>query len=84
MNKIQELSQAAIDQIVVTKISTQDWIEQYNKNFVNQVVGECVLAILSTDTRGLVYTTYDRDQVAGIISKVVDSVRDHFKDNTNA
>ena len=54
------------------------------QNFVDsitsQIVGECVLAILATDTRQLVYTTYDRDMVGGIISKVVDSVRDHFKE----
>ncbi len=48
--------------------------------FVQQVVGEAVLAILATDTRDIVYTTYDRDQVAGIISRVVDQVRNHFKD----
>jgi len=49
-------------------------------NFSNQLVGEVVLAILATDTRQLVYTTYDRDMVGGIISKVVDSVRNHFKE----
>ena len=52
--------------------------------FANQLVGECVLAALATDTRQLVYTTYDRDMVGGIISKVVDSVRDHFKETENA
>jgi hypothetical protein len=57
----------------------QKWDETVT-NFSNQLIGEVVLAILATDTRQIVYTTYDRDQVAGIISKVVDSVRDHFKE----
>ena len=43
-----------------------------------QVVGETVLAILATDTRDIIYTTYDRDQVHGIISLVVDQVRNHW------
>jgi len=80
MNKIEQLSQAAIDEIKIGTLGTQDWIAQYNKNLVNQVVGETILAILATDTRPVVYTTYDRDQVSGIISRVVDQVRDHFKD----
>jgi hypothetical protein len=56
-------------------------IPQVNPDLlIKQVVGECVLAILATDTRDIVYTTYDRDQVAGIISRVVDQVRNHFKE----
>lgn len=51
--------------------------------FSNQLIGECVLAILATDTRQFVYTTYDRDMVAGIIAKVADSIRDHFKETKN-
>jgi len=51
--------------------------------FVNQLVGECVLAILATDTRSMVYTTYDKSVVDSVISRVVDSVRDHFKENAN-
>jgi hypothetical protein len=48
--------------------------------FSNQLVGECVLAILATDTRSIVYTTWDRDQVAGIIARVVENVRNHFEE----
>jgi len=48
--------------------------------FSNQLIGECVLAILATDTRKLVYTTYDKSVVDSVIAKVVDSVRDHFKE----
>ena len=53
------------------------------QQFANELIGECVLAVLATDTRSLVYTTWDRDQVASVISKVVDSVRNHFKETTN-
>lgn len=49
-------------------------------NFSNQLVGECVLAVLATDTRSLMYTTYDKSVVDSVISRVVDSVRDHFKE----
>lgn len=56
-------------------------IPQVNPDLlIKQVVGECVLAILATDTRPIVYTTFDRDLVASALSRAVDSVRDHFKD----
>lgn len=56
-------------------------IRQVNAELlVKAVVGECVLAALCTDTRGLVYTTYDRDMVVGIVSRVADSIRNHFKE----
>lgn len=56
-------------------------IPQVNPDLlIKQVVGECVLAILATDTRSLVYTTFDRGLVDSTIARVVDSVRDHFKD----
>jgi hypothetical protein len=55
------------------------WYETIT-NFSNQLIGETILAILATDTRPFVFTTWDRDQVAGVIAKVVDSVRDHFKE----
>lgn len=43
------------------------------------IVGECILAILATDTRNLTYTTFDTNFKDAIISKVVDSVQDHWK-----
>ena len=49
-----------------------------NALIVEQVVGETILAILAADTRDLVYTTYDRGFVAGVISRTVDSVRKHW------
>lgn len=57
-------------------------VEQVNPDaLVKQVVGECVLAILATDTRDIVYTTWDRDQVAGVIARVVENVRNHFEES---
>jgi hypothetical protein len=50
------------------------------EDFANQIIGECVLAILATDTRSMTYTTHDKDNIAGIISLVVDSVKNNFKD----
>jgi len=49
-------------------------------NFSNQLIGETILAILATDTRSMVYTTYDKSVVDAVISQVVDSVRNHFKE----
>lgn len=43
------------------------------------VVGETILAILATDCRDVIYTTYDLDRVQGIICRVVDQVRDHWE-----
>lgn len=49
------------------------------ESFTQQVVGETILAILSTDTRSLVYTTFDKGLVDSTISRVVDQVREHWK-----
>ena len=55
-----------------------------NALIVEQAVNETILAILATDTRDVVYTTYDRGFVAGVLSRVVDSVRKHWNlDATN-
>ena len=51
--------------------------------FSNQLIGECVLAVLATDTRPIVYTTYDKSVVDAVISRVVDNVRNHFKETKN-
>lgn len=67
MSKIQEL----IRELQDTGFFSDEQLAQ-------QVVGETVLAILATDTRDIVYTTYDQDQVQGIISRVVDQVRNHW------
>jgi hypothetical protein len=52
-------------------------------DFANQLVGETILAILATDTRSMVYTTYDKSVVDAVIGRVIDSVRDHFKETEN-
>jgi hypothetical protein len=77
--KIKELWDAAAKD---TNDNNPSWQaqEEFIERLVKQTVGECVLAILATDTRSLVYTTFDRDLVASALSRAVDSVRDHFKD----
>lgn len=52
---------------------------QNPQELAQQIVGETVLAILATDTRDVIYTTYDQDQVRGIINRVVDQVRNHWR-----
>jgi hypothetical protein len=49
--------------------------------FVQQVVGEAVLATLATDNRQAVYTTFDKQLVDGTIQRAVNQLRNHFKDN---
>lgn len=50
----------------------------YDK-FGAEVVGETILAILAADCREFTRTTYDKDFVDAIISRVVDSVRNHWE-----
>ena len=55
-----------------------------NAIIIEQAVGETILAILATDTRPLVYTTFDKGLANAVISRVVDSVRKHWNfDATN-
>lgn len=77
--KIKELWDAAAKD---TNHNNPSWQaqEEFIERLVKQTVGECVLAILATDTRSLVYTTFDRGLVDSTIARVVDNVRDHFKD----
>lgn len=49
------------------------------EKFGQGIVGETILAILATDCRDLTVTTYDKQFVDGVISRVVDSVRDHWE-----
>jgi len=60
-----------------TDYAKWDYVVQ---KFANELIGETILAVLATDTRDIVYTTYDRDRVDAVISRVVDSVRNHFKE----
>ena len=73
---------------MIDKILRDNSINPGNTKFVlsygeltgllQQVVGETILAILATDTRDITYTTYDRDQVAGVVQRVVTQVQNHW------
>lgn len=80
MNKIKEFSDYARTSVPKDIIGVDEWIEHYNKLFADQIIGETVLAILATDTRDLVYTTFDKDQVDATMSRIIDQVRNHFKE----
>jgi len=47
--------------------------------FAQQIVGETIAAILATNCKDIIYTTYDQDRVHGIIGRVVDQVRNHWE-----
>jgi len=47
--------------------------------YAREVVGETILAILATNCKDIIYTTYDQDRVHGIIGRVVDQVRNHWE-----
>jgi len=46
--------------------------------FAQQVVGETVLAVLATDLREYIATSYDLDMARAVVNKVVDNIRDHW------
>jgi hypothetical protein len=46
--------------------------------FAKQVVGETILAILTTDHKRFIYTLFDQDRADGVISRIVDNVRNHW------
>lgn len=48
-------------------------------DFAQQVVGESIVAALCTDLRDITYTTYDRDMISSIVSRVVDQIRNHWE-----
>ena len=47
-------------------------------SLAKQIVGETILAVLSTDTRDCEYTTVDKDTVNYVINKVIDNIRKHW------
>lgn len=68
-----------LDQIIESSTHECMGIPQLDPHqLAQQVVGETILAILATDTRPLVYTSFDKDMAAGIIARVVDQVRNHW------
>lgn len=69
--KIQEMIEAAtVEHQFQTRVDYE--------LLVKQTVGETILAILATDTRSLVYTTFDKGMVDGTVQRVVDQVRKHW------
>lgn len=72
---------AKVKEVWETSINNDDtWEGQvaFLQTFAQQIVGETVLAILATDLKDVIYTTYDQDRVHGIVARVVDSVRNHW------
>ena len=53
-------------------------IVDYDK-FAKEIVGETILAILAADCRDLTKTTYDKGFVDGVTSRIVESVRNHWR-----
>lgn len=80
MNKIQEYADFARTSVPKDIVGVDEWIQHYNKIFADKIIGETITAVLATDTRDIVYTTYDKDQVDATIFRVVDQVRNHFKE----
>ena len=73
------MNQAVIDKIIADCTEDCMGTKQVNaEQLVKQTVGETILAILATDCRDFVYTTFDRDRADGTISRVVDQVRNHW------
>lgn len=46
--------------------------------FAQSIVGETILAILATDHRHAIYTTFDKAAVDGATSRIIDQVRKHW------
>lgn len=73
------MNQAVIDKIIADCTEDCMDIKQVNAHqLIKQTVGETILAILATDCRDFVYTTFDRDRADGTIQRVVNQVRNHW------
>ena len=46
--------------------------------FAKQIVGETIFAIMATDIRDNIYTTYDKQLADGIMHRVVAQVKNHW------
>jgi len=46
--------------------------------FAIQIVGETIAAIMATDIRDNIYTTYDKQLADGIMHRVVAQVKNHW------
>ena len=47
--------------------------------FAKQIVGETVLAILATDHRHALFTTFDKAAIEGATSRIINAVRKHWE-----
>ncbi len=65
--KIQQI----IDELQVCGNYTQE-------AFAQSIVGETILAILATDHRHAMFTTFDKAAVEGATQRIVDSVTKHW------
>lgn len=48
------------------------------EQFAKEIVGETVMAIITADCSQFTKTTYDKDFVDGVLSAVIDSVRNYW------
>ena len=46
--------------------------------FAEQIIGETVLAIMTTDHRHAMFTTFDKAAIEGATARIVDNVRNHW------
>lgn len=64
-------TQQIIDELVACGHYTQE-------AFAQQIVGETITAILATDHRHAVFTTFDRAAIDGATSRIIEQVRNHW------
>lgn len=64
-------TQQIIDELVACGLYTQE-------AFAQQIVGETITAILATDHRHAVFTTFDRAAIDGAIQRIVNNVKNHW------
>ena len=78
--KIDELIGNALDKTVpytwhhLNRVQVDDTM----KEFAQQIVGETILAILATDHRHAMFTTFDRAAIDGATARIVDNVTKHW------
>jgi hypothetical protein len=50
------------------------------QKFANLMLAECIDAVKNSDTRDMVYTTFDNDMVKSVKDIAVKSINDRFKE----
>ena len=46
--------------------------------FAKQIVGETILAILATDHRHAIFTTFDKAAIDGATARIIEQIRKHW------